>query len=324
MTTAYPSFSGAKLLLLLLILNGCSNLSGELNEVPAKKQSGFNYPYFLFIPQEALKDNEVSIIIEPNNTGFTSDDFDDHMESAQNLATNKANLGNFLSHQLGYPLLIPMFPRSKENWKVYTHALDRDVMLQKGNDLERIDLQLIAMVEDAKRNLAEMGFKVKDKFIMTGFSASGTFANRFAAIHPNKVAAYAAGGINGILILPRDTVNGQAINYPLGTNDFLEITGHLFDSTAFQNTPQFLYMGELDENDAAAYSDAYDQGERAIIYSILGEKMQPNRWEKCVNEYQIHNINAQLKIYDGIGHEITQEVKQDILRFFKENIKGNE
>lgn len=305
----------------IIFLNSCSNIEGEIIPVAANSPSGFNFPYLLFIPEEAIKNNSVFLIVEPNNTGFTSDDFDEHRDQAENLATNDGNLGNYLAHELAYPLLIPVFPRGNENWKIYTHALDRDVMIQKENDLERIDLQLLSMVDDAKKKLDSMGFSVKEDIILTGFSASGTFANRFAAIHPNKVSAYVAGGVNGILILPTDSIANTSLNYPLGTNDFFKITGHDFDSTAFQNLPQFLFMGELDDNDAAKFEDAYDEDEREIIYNVLGESMQPDRWQRCINEYRKHGINAELKTYSNIGHEPNEIIKKDILTFLRANIK---
>ncbi len=91
-----------------------------------------------------------------------------------------------MAEKLKYPLLVPVFPRSHTDWKTYTHALDRDVICKRNSPLERIDLQLLAMIKDAKTKLASSGYPTKDKFLMTGFSASGTFVNRFALIHPDK------------------------------------------------------------------------------------------------------------------------------------------
>jgi hypothetical protein len=311
----------AALLPLLILFHGCSTIDGELIPVSSDASPGFNFDYFLFIPDEIAPDNSVSLIVEPNNTGFTSDAMDDHRKQAENLATNKRNLGNFLAHELGYPLLIPVFPRGKENWRIYTHALDRDVMLQKENALERIDLQLLAMVADAKEKLVSRGYSINEGMVLTGFSASGTFANRFSALHPDKVSACIAGGLNGILMLPVDSLDNTALNYPLGTNDFYEITGRHFDSLAFKHTPQFLFMGKLDDNDAASYDDAYDDNERAIIYTVLGEQMQPERWNRCIEVYVEQAIHAELKTYKDIGHEPSEHIKNDILEFVKEHTK---
>ncbi len=36
---------------------------------------------------------------------------------------------------------------------------------------------------------------------MNGFSASGTFVPRFAHLHPNKIAAFAAGGMSNLNVI---------------------------------------------------------------------------------------------------------------------------
>jgi hypothetical protein len=90
-------------------------------------------------------------------------------------------------------------------------------MLQKDNPLERIDLQLLAMVKDAENQLAQSGYTAHDKFFMIGFSASGSFTNRFTLIHPDKIQASAAGGVNGLLMLPTEEIDGKPLDYPLET-----------------------------------------------------------------------------------------------------------
>ena len=85
---------------------------------------------------------------------------------------------------------------------MYTHALDRDVMLEKNNEFERLDLQLIEMIKEGKKKLLEFGVSTKEKIFMNGFSASATFTNRFLFIHPEIVKAAALGGFNGKLMLP--------------------------------------------------------------------------------------------------------------------------
>lgn len=250
---------------------------GEIVLIQANPSKGFNYPYFLYIPEGASFEKNLVRIVEPNNSGFANDDLDKHIEKAKRIVTLDFYPGNYVAQKLKYPLLVPVFPRSESEWKIYTHALDRDVMLQKNNLLERIDLQLLAMVEDAKSKLTESGYTIQDKFFMTGFSASGTFTNRFTLIHPDKIQAAAAGGLNGLLALPIDSIGGKNLNYPLGTNDFKDLLNKEFQRTAFINTPQFYFMGENDENDAIPYDDSFDLDERELIYEFLGEEMLHKR-----------------------------------------------
>jgi hypothetical protein len=307
-------------LIIAVVSINCSGLDGELIHVESNSKAGFNYPYFLFIPDEIPIEKEQIIIIEPNNSGFASDNFEKHIEKAERIASMDFYIGNYLSQNLKYPLLVPVFPRPESNWKIYTHALDRDVILQKGNELERIDSQLIAMFEDARSRLFQMGFSTKDKFIITGFSASGSFANRFTLIHPEKVLISIAGGVNGLLMLPYKEINGKQMKYPIGISDYEELFEKKFDSIAFKKLPQFLFMGELDDNDAIPYDDGYDEPERKLIYDLLGEEMQPTRWNNSIKIYKSQNANAKIITYRGKGHEHPLEIKEDILDYVRGNL----
>ena len=210
-------FKLATLGLLLISINGCSNVKGQVILQPANTKAGYNFPYFLYIPDKMSTKEKLTLLVEPTNTGYVSDNFNDHIKKAKQMVTNKGYMGRYLSDSLCYPLLIPIFPRSKKEWQIYTHALDRDVILTTEESIKRIDMQLIAMMEDANSTLTKMGYQVQDKCIMTGFSACASFTNRFVTIHPDKIQLSVAGGLNGILILPIPEINGVPLKYPLGT-----------------------------------------------------------------------------------------------------------
>lgn len=65
--------------------------------------------------------------------------------------------------------------------------------------------------------------------------------------------------------------------------DLIQITGRDFLREQFLNTPQFYFMGKLDDNDAVPYDDAFDLEERDQIFRLLGEQMMPTRWENVIN-----------------------------------------
>jgi hypothetical protein len=309
--------------LLTMMVYSCTFIShrnGKLVYTRAKPEAGFNYPYFLFIPTETSQEKGIYLVVETNNSGFTSDQLKEHVEKAKRTATRNFYIGNYVSVHLKYPLLVPVFPRPDSCWKIYTHALDRDVALERGNDFERLDLQLLAMTADATGKLKDMGYSIHEKFLLTGFSASGTFANRFTLIHPEKILAVAAGGLNGMLMLPLDSMAGKPLNYPIGVNDFSDLFGKPFNLTSFRQVPQFLFMGQLDNNDAVPYEDAYDPAEQELIFELLGREMLPARWNACVEIYRRHAVNSRCVIYKGIGHEHPDAVKEDILVFFKSMI----
>jgi len=226
-------------------------------KVKANPEKGFFFPFFLKVP-EATETNY--LIVETNNTGKVSDDFNIHLNSA-----NKAILGNSLgpwvSKKLKAPILVPAFPRPEKEWETYTHALDRDTMFVDSGKLKRIDLQLLAMINEAKAILETYSISVNDKVIMTGFSASGTLANRFSLLHPESLQVVVAGGLNGILMLPVDSLNEEELSYPLGLSDFEKVTGKPFEKEQWKVLPQFLFMGKNDTNDSAKFDDAYSDKE---------------------------------------------------------------
>lgn len=309
---------------LLLLLVGCSkSIDGELIFVEPRLDDQFNYPYFLFIPNGVSEHNTNYLIIEPNNSGFADDDLHKHQEKAKRIATIDYYLGNWIARKLTYPLIVPVFPRTESDWKIYTHALDRDVMIQKGNSLERLDNQLINMCLDAEGKLKERNIKIENRYILTGFSASGTFVNRFTLLHPENVKAVVAGGLNGLLMVPLDSLENEPLRYPIGTGDLIQITGSCFLREQFLNTPQFYFMGELDYNDAVPYDDAFDLEERDQIFRLLGEQMMPTRWEKCIDLYNESKANVIFKTYSNTGHEHPEIVKNDILDFLLLNTSLN-
>ena len=309
-------------LVLLYLLAGCGkSFTGELLFIEPSEEVSFHYPYFLFLPEDMDIDQNLYVVVEPNNSGFADDDFERHIEKAQRIATRDFYLGNYVARALKYPLLVPVFPRTKSQWKIYTHALDRDVMVQAGNQLERIDLQLLQMIIDARSRLRERNINTKEEFMLTGFSASASFANRFTLIHPEKVFAIAAGGLNGLLMLPADSLEGKDLNFPLGTNDFMELLNQNFQASKFRDTPQFYFMGELDDNDAVPYKDAYDENERDIVYQAIGREMLEERWNFCKEFYLNENIRARIKTYPNLGHEHPELVKKEVVDFFRKVIE---
>ncbi len=289
--------------------------------VNSNKEKKYYHPYILFIPKGTPKNQLTRLLVEPNNTGILSDSLSVHKKSAIKLAS-VSSIGNNISTELKIPLLVPIFPRPASQPLMYTHALDRDVMLEKNNKLERMDLQLIAMIRDARIQLIERNVLVRDKIFMNGFSASATFTNRFLFIHPEIVEAAAMGGFNGELMLPLKKHENKEFDYPLGINDFEKIFDKKFNQKDYQKIPQYIYMGALDDNDAVQFDDAYNEDERTIINSTLGSDVQ-ERYKKCQNIYAKNNISAKFQTYEKVGHWTTSKVNLDVILFFLKELKNN-
>lgn len=324
MYKARPIFTIILLLLACKILFAQNSQIGIFEKdtmiVIGKKPSNlFFNDYILFIPKGTKLNSKTFLLVEPNNTGRLSDSIEVHKKNAIDLAS-VSSVGNNISTALRMPFLVPVFPRPALKSLVYTHALDRDVMLEKSNELKRLDLQLLAMIKDAKNILKTWTIEVEDKIFMCGFSASATFTNRFSFLHPDKIQALAIGGFNGELLFPQNEINGVKLNYPIGINDFEKLFKQKFDFNTYKSIPQFIYMGELDNNDAVQYDDAYSKKERKIINDNIGADVQ-KRYLECQKVYLKAKINASFKTYEKVGHSTTSNMNLEVIKFFLSQIK---
>lgn len=289
---------------------------GELVEIPASPEKGFNFRYLLFLPEMGEGKKYDYLLVETNNTGRTSDDPQVHCAAAIGLARD-SSVGNDVAKALRIPLLVPIFPRPANTGNVYTHSLDRDTILIADGPLKRLDLQLLAMIADARARLEGMKRPVRSKVLMNGFSASGLFANRFALLHPEAVAAAAYGGINGFVTLPVAELKSRPLNFPVGIADLEKVSGRPFDRSAYLAIPQFAYMGAEETNDAVVYKDAYSDEERTLIFELLGRTMMPDRWEAVQAVYQNEKVPIQFKTYSGIGHGTDGRINKEVAEFFR-------
>ena len=285
-----------------------------LCRVPENPAEGFNFPYYLLIPQGVNLNKPVYLLVEPNNTGVGSNlvSLDRNTKDAIETCS-----GSNVAKKLKIPLLMPVFPRP--GGTLYTHALDRETLLIREGDLKRIDLQLIAMIVHAQKLLRHNNVKVNEKIFMNGFSASGTFTNRFAILHPTVVRAVATGGINSIPTFPTDCWNDVNLRYPVGIADVKEIADIDLDEVAYKSVSQYIYMGAIDDNDTLPYRDAYDEADAELVKDLIGVKMMPDRWHLSQSIYKALGIPAQFVTYNDTGHEIKDEIIDDIIAFFEAN-----
>ena len=287
-----------------------------LLKIAANPAKGFNFPYYLFIPHTISAAGNVHILVEMNNTGTVSDDLAVHDQKAKSLV--ERSYANQIARKLEVPLLVPVFPRPREQWRAYTHSLDEDTLRIKTGPLARIDQQLIQMIRDAQALLRRNNVAVRDKVFMDGFSASGVFTNRFPILHPEIVRATAAGGVNGIPIFPTASWKDTRLTYPIGIADLQELTGITFDEKAYQQVAQYIYMGYLDRNDTTLSHDTFGEEHARLIRTLIGADMG-ERWNVSQSIYRELGVPAQCVTYNGTGHDIRSEMIDDVVRFFKAN-----
>ena len=319
-----------KLLTIIFISLFCSNLTyAKVIVVKANPEKGFNFPYLLKTTKKTIDANY--IVVESNNTGSNN--------SIKGM-TSKAKkslswvLGSSISKKLNYPMLMPVFPFGTMQRKYYFPQLDSDVLKIDKDKYRRIDLQLIAMIDDAREKLLKKNNQnINEKVIMVGFSSSSLFSARFTFLHPERVSIAIGGGIGGLLPVPAEKINGIDVIYPIGTYDFENITGTKFNLEEYKKTPQFYYQGTKDKSNPfrRGAEDLTDE-EYEIVKKLFVDglpfedkpvslKVSTKMWEnsqKYIN--QIVN-NVKFESPKGLGHEITNKMTKKSVEFIKENLK---
>jgi pimeloyl-ACP methyl ester carboxylesterase len=274
----------------------------RVQHFPAKASSGYYADFYLYVSpgakQAANAGETVTILVQPNNSGTNSDDPEVHRQDAWWTGFGRHGLAD----ELDVVLLVPAFLRPNEEWWIYTNALDRDVLTTERQDLARLDLQLLAMVEAARASLAREDIPTEEKFLLQGYSASGMFANRFTALHPERVKAVAAGSPGGWPIAPLAEYEGEALNYPIGIADLEALTGHAFDLEAYKQVPQLIVMGSLDDNDSLDFTDGWDEDMANLVDRLFGDTPL-TRWDDAEALYNVAGANAEFLLVEDVGHD---------------------
>ena len=292
--------------------------------IAANPAKGFYSPYFLLIPAQISHDTKslLRILVEPNNSGFTSDDPEEFEKDALKRICNR---WSSRATTLGVAALMPAFPRPKGSAgapDVYTHALSRAAMTTTVPTLHRPDLQLIAMIDDAVAREAKAGLRFDRRVLMFGFSASAQFTNRFVFLHPDRVRAAAYGSPGGWALAPVTSWQGTFLPYPVGIGDMKALTGKSVHLKAVAKVPQFLMLGTADTNDAVVYTDSFDEQAHKLIFEKFGATLMA-RWPYTEQLYAKYLPNATLKLYPGIEHKYSPETDADVMAFFGRYAKAD-
>lgn len=286
--------------------------------IDADQSKGFSYPYFLYVPPEIKADpkKKHTILVAPVNTGQPNDDIAIHEADARKRIVGSGPAASALK----VAVLAPVFPRPAKDWQIYTHALDRDSMLTDKKEYRRLDLQLVAMIDDAIKLLAKDGLKFDKRVLLNGFSAQGMFANRFTFLHPDRVKAAAIGSPGGWPIAPVAKYKDKLLRYPIGVGDLKAVTGKDLDLKALQKVPLFVFLGNKDENDSVPFGDSYDDEDRELINPLFG-KMPIDRWAISESLYKQAGLNAEFKLYPDVPHTVTPLMRDDIRAFLLKHSK---
>lgn len=318
--------------------------------VPAMPEKGFHWPYFLALPSDRYKaENQQAkrhLVVDITNTGV-SNDVSEMLRKTRSAVDGRQMLSLDIAEELWAPALIAAFPRPNITYYAggmwhfpYTHSLDRtsatlhmqhrdpamtrlldDHFTQAGftvPSLLHIDRQVVAMIDHAVSYLNQYGHHVQPQAFLVGYSASGTFTDRLATLHPQKVKAVATGATNDDVMLPLASHGGEQLIFPIGTADFREITGRAFDLKAHNQVARLIFMGENDTNNTVPYDDSYGAEERRIIVKLWGLEVLP-RAHKLAELYGQAGGKAMFVLDRGTAHGYSLEMYSFIKTFLQAN-----
>lgn len=289
----------------------------ELISVQPDDRDAFAWPYVLIVPpsahQLAVSGGRLHLLVLPNDTGFSADEFLNHEAAALRLAGEAMPIGQ----SLACPMLVPMFPWPEAQNRVFVQALDRDCFLTEIDVLRRPDRQLIAMADDAQRLLTSRGWTVDSRLLLSGFGVSGMFAQRFTALHPDRVLAAAVGAPGGWPLAPVERWQGTTLPYPVGIADIESLAGTPFDLEGWSAVPQFVFMGDLDIIDTVPADDGYEDSDEELVFAQFGASPAA-RWEAASGISASVSGNVRFRMYEETGHEFTDAMKADLVAFFRD------
>jgi len=319
------------------VVEPCDSDDNRLTEQPADPPR-YSWPYLLVKPIGLAADAPATaragtLLVVPNNTGFPSEDTELLRASAICELRFGGSAGPLaIADGLGAPLLMPLFPRPEQ---LYLQALTRASLRR---DVEpkfnRIDRQLMAMIDDASAKLASLNHPVQPSVLMAGFSASGVFTNRFAVLHPERVLAAAVAGPGGWPIAPVQADQGRTLPYPVGISDLdtEELGGQPVDLAALRRVRFLFLLGAADTNDAVPCTDSFSATEANLINSLFGmvgrncgeaAEAVVKRWWPAQRLYNAAGLNARFRLYPDVGHEMTPVMWNDVLDTFRKALDAH-
>lgn len=310
--------------------------------IQADTDAGFYFPYLLYTPtvddeSESDAPEARPLLIRCSPRRGPASEAESRAESGIN--DIEGGRGRFLADELKLPTVIALLPSNPDDHSFGN--LDHNSLQATEPPLERLDQQLLAMLADAKERLADEPYDIPDQFHMDGFSANGEFIEQFTLLHPERVSAISTGG-NGATTIPSaeldeafptiDTPETETLPWPVGVADLEELVGDTFDEEAWMAVDQFRYLGAEDQWDPDEYDhpseyrhaqtyEEWGEERQQLLLDIFGWEQVDERFETSREIYEALDAPTEFVVYDGVGHEVPEEVLGDIATFHQQQLE---
>ncbi|MFC7325977.1 hypothetical protein ACFQMF_15535 [Halorubrum rutilum] len=313
--------------------------------ISADSEAGFRFPYFLYTPPAETVQNSGDQVLDSIETrplvvgvvlraGTEPRD----QQIADGRAEIQSGRGRAIADELNTPAVVALLPSSPPDGSF--ELLDQNSLRNAEPPYDRLDQQLLAMIDDARSRLNDEPYTVADTVQLYGFSNSGRFNDQFTILHPDRVNAVSSGG-NGFATIPqaqldeaipvRTDPDTTTLPWPVGTADLAELTGTAFKKQAWLDIDQYRYIGGEDQGNpdksdldneyihAKSYN-AWGDRRQQLLVDVFGWEQVDERFATSRDIFENVGAAAEFSVYDGVGHETPPSVTNDILAFHRQQM----
>lgn len=268
------------------------------------------YNWWSYVPLSLQKEDTAYILLEMSYQGF-----EDYV-ALTNDAKNNVLSWISTAEEYKYIIVTAGAPRNYTTGYypqgINEHSLDP----LTPEFYYRPDLKVNNIISELINNLTDAGYSPCNKTLVAGFSAGGMWSNRYTLLHPERVLAAAMGQAGGWLAMPLAEHNGSTLNWPMGLNNFYNLTGTNYSKQELlKDVPQFIFIG--DQDTTSTYCEGYPSCQNITIWG----NTDPERLEAQSTYLANNNYSIQFKLYGFVGHSYTSYMKIDLLDFFETAIK---
>lgn len=306
-----------KILIYLIVFSFFISLAGSQNaktnqaentiekgEVVMRSTDGYNW--WSYVPESLQKNDPSYILLEESYLGA------ENYEKSTNNAKNHVLGWKSISEEKKLIIVTVVMPRHFDN-RYYPQGINLNSLDPSTPEFYyRPDLKVNNIISGFINNLTKDGYSIYNKTLVAGFSAGGMWANRYTLLHPERVKAAAIGQAGGWLAMPFTEYNGTSLNWPMGINNFANLTGDEYKKQdLLKEVPQFIFIG--DQDDYSTY--VFDPWPTEDLIQIWGTT-DPERLKNQSKWLENANYSVEFKLYQGVGHSYNSEMKNDLLAFF--------
>ena len=307
-----------------------------VQKIEADPDARFHSPYFLYTPEfdsveESVTDSQERPLVV---TAYPWGEFEERVEGAQR--PDRSVTGR-IADAMNCPVLsVPLtLTRGHLGLEPQELTLAQELEIDDPRR-ERVDLQFIAMIEDAKSRLNTGTYTVADGIHYDGASSAAYFIEKIAPLHPEYINAYSFGA-NGHAFLPFGELTDDipvygdpdrtTIPWPIGTGNFEELTGEEFNKEAWMDIEQFRWMGgeDQDPDDPENHIHKRFRDEHReisqVVEEIFGTLQVDDRFETSREIYDHLDVPARFRIFEGQPHAPDFEYRLEAVDFHKEQIE---